>query len=520
MVDPIRPFYKTADIFLNEVAMTTDTGYLPTLFSSLTTVNTFTYTSEMREQTIVFDSGYNKTNIGDFYFRKSQKKIEYQRFAGDVWAMISYIAGSWSTCYVWFYYFLRGYNKKFFVNCLSNKLYNFPSQKKKKKDNKPINDQVKDTENEGKTFYQQIIAKIEVYLSYDKKLSIGFFGMWKLILQAVFWFLPWRVTEKKMLYEKSTKSLIKDLDIINILKKLQELERIKGLLFNEDQQIVLSFSPKPEIIGLNKRASKDRKLNRLKTLVKNEKNKKKGRRFSQDEIDYNDVLPFKNLILSWYALRKSKKEILTLKNNFLKMFEGEFSKILDISEEDIDNYSSLTGPASMRKATTLKKNKNPLENEGICDSVPLEIKSKKFCKKECKFGLSKVDLNKDENKSSNEFKISGREEYIESPIIQNESSSLVKFRESSDKKNRTSREKEEIKSADQSQEEYFDYSAKRKSRHTEPNSGSRELHRNILEDFKLNKVLFDNIVEINQTIGNICHFEITEMGTPNPKTIA
>ena len=470
----------------------------------------------MREQTIVFDSGYNKTNIGDFYFRKSQKKIEYQRFAGDVWAMISYIAGSWSTCYVWFYYFLRGYNKKFFVNCLSNKLYNFPSQKKKKKDNKPINDQVKDTENEGKTFYQQIIAKIEVYLSYDKKLSIGFFGMWKLILQAVFWFLPWRVTEKKMLYEKSTKSLIKDLDIINILKKLQELERIKGLLFNEDQQIVLSFSPKPEIIGLNKRVSKNRNLNRLKTLVKNEKNKKKGRRFLQDEIDYNDVLPFKNLILSWYALKKSKRETLTLNNNFLKMFAGEFSKILDISEEDIDNYSSLTGPASMKKATTLIKDRNPLEE--IYDSVPLEKKNKKFYKKESKFVLSKVDIDKDENKSSNEFKISGREEYIESPIIQNESRSLVKYRESSDKKNRSG-EKEEIKSADQSQE-YFDYSSKRNLRHTEANSGSRELNKNILEDFKLNKVLFDNIVEINQTVGNICHFEITETETPNPKTIA
>ena len=173
-MDPIRPYYKTADIYLNEVTTATDTGYLPTLFSQLTNLRNYTYTSEFREQMIVFADSYNKTDIADIYFLKSQTRFHYDRFVGDVWAMISYIAGSLSTCYVWFMLVVKSYNRNFFANSLSNKLYSFPSQKKKKggevNNNNNDENRLKTEESPNKrSAYQHIIQKIETYLSYYHK---------------------------------------------------------------------------------------------------------------------------------------------------------------------------------------------------------------------------------------------------------------------------------------------------------------------------------------------------------------
>ena len=133
LIDPIKAVYRTADLFLNEIEINTDSGYTPTMFSEITPNRTYTYNQEFREQ-VIFTAlqGSDKVNIGDFYFRKSQKKYRYQRFVGNLLTIISYLGGIWSTCYVFFMFASKSYIRYFFINSLSNKLYNYPSQMKRK----------------------------------------------------------------------------------------------------------------------------------------------------------------------------------------------------------------------------------------------------------------------------------------------------------------------------------------------------------------------------------------------------
>ena len=72
LIDPVKPFYRTADIFLNEVELVTDFGYFPTLFPQITMNKAFNYNMEFREQTVTTDPTQFKFAIADFYFRKSQ----------------------------------------------------------------------------------------------------------------------------------------------------------------------------------------------------------------------------------------------------------------------------------------------------------------------------------------------------------------------------------------------------------------------------------------------------------------
>jgi hypothetical protein len=46
------------------------------------------------------------------------------------------------------------------------------------------------------------------------------------------------------LYKKAEKALSKDLDIVMILRSLQEFERLKKILLDEEQQILLNYTPK------------------------------------------------------------------------------------------------------------------------------------------------------------------------------------------------------------------------------------------------------------------------------------
>ena len=115
IIDPTRHFYKSADIFLNEVRIRTDNGYFPTLFPSLNSTKTFTYDQEFREQTVV----NAQFNIADFYFRKSQTMFRYERSLGDLLAIISSVVGSWSTAYVCLMIFIRNYNRNYFIISLA-----------------------------------------------------------------------------------------------------------------------------------------------------------------------------------------------------------------------------------------------------------------------------------------------------------------------------------------------------------------------------------------------------------------
>ena len=160
LIDPIKPYYKNADLYLNELQIDTKSDYLPQFSPAVDSKKIYTYNQECREQ-ISFDNlNAEKYNIGDFYFRKSNKKFLFQRNLGDLWSTISGLAGAWSSCYVCFMFAIGTYNRNYFINSLANKLYNYPSQMKRKlksqkSESKP--DKVVIESNEDKNIYQKII---------------------------------------------------------------------------------------------------------------------------------------------------------------------------------------------------------------------------------------------------------------------------------------------------------------------------------------------------------------------------
>lgn len=365
LVDPIKAVYKNADIYLNEMQIDTKSDYFPQFSSSSNSLKTFTYNQEFREQ-ISFDNNINKYNIGDFYFRKSKTKFLYERNLGDLWSIVSGLAGAWSSCYVCFMFAIRNYNKNYFINSLANKLYNYPSQKKKKQKMKTLEKEENKNktqapqndieENDEKNIYQKIIKKIETYLSYENKLKVSFCFMWRFLFENIFWFLPIHRNEKSLLIEKTKLNLWRDLDICNILKKLQEFDKIKSLLFSHDQQVVLSFTPKPEISKVDSELSRKRRMTH-KSFVRLQANRNRGR-FLLEQMKYDKILPYKNLILAWRALKtnENNSENISINESLIRMFGEEFSDVIDVTEDDLKFF--LEKP----KATIGIKLKNALKN--------------------------------------------------------------------------------------------------------------------------------------------------------------
>ncbi len=373
LIDPIKAVYRTADIFLNEVEINTDRGYTPTMFSEISPNKTYTYNQEFREQ-VIFTTlqGSDKVNIGDFYFRKSQKKYRYDRFLGNLLEIVSYLGGIWSTCYIFFMFSSQSYSRYFFINCLSNKLYNYPSQMKRKsmKTSTKI-EKARDVESRSpsispqrKSIYSKMIEKIEIYLSYDRKLKYSFWDMWKFLTHKLFFFITFS-DEKTVLMNKSEENLIRDLDICNILKKLHEFDKIKELLFSEEQKLMLGFSPKPEIISSNLDPSLiELASTGIRNLSKSIRaRKKKKNRLLEEGVSFDEIQPFKQLIFAWKSLKNSKQTTFVINDNLVKMFGEEFSQIVDVSEEEMKIFCEqqrTAGKNLFNFVNNLKKN----ETEG------------------------------------------------------------------------------------------------------------------------------------------------------------
>ena len=356
----------------------------------------------MKPQTVFNDPNQFKYYISDIYFRKSPTKYVYSRQLGDFWALVSYLAGTWSTVYIWFMVFIRAYNRNFFIYSLSNKLYCFPSQKKQRK--KETFELSGYEQSQNKSVYQKILEKIEIYLSYEKKLKVRFFSMCKYMIKNIFSFINFK-DEKTFLLNKSQESLMCDLDVCNILKKLQEFEKVKNILFTEDQQYVLSFSPKPDILtAIEETTMKKNNKSGIKHLSKKKRHyKRKNRgRFLSDQINFEEMLPFKNLILAWKALKSSDQKNFSVNENLIKLFGEEFSTIVEVTEDDLKTFSLREqGTLGTRFFKAVKKatNKNDDETE-LKKSTDLDRKVDNE-KKYMAIELSPLDT-ENKNKNTNE----------------------------------------------------------------------------------------------------------------------
>lgn len=466
LIDPIKTFYKTADLFISESNIKLETGYFPSLLSYADEKKSFFFnTQDLREQIAFYGPQQTKSKIADFYFRKSPTLYHYERNLGDILKELSYFAGIWSTGYVWLMFFITTYNKNYFMNSLSNKLYNFPSQMKKRSNTELKLNQSKEFQRafindspNSKSFSQKIFERIEIYLSYDKKNQISFWKMWKFPIKLfLFSIFGIKLDEKEQLMRKSKKNLLSDLDICNILKKLQEVEKIKDLLFTPEQQTLLSFTPKPEILST---PEEKKRISSLKNLSRTVRVTKDKGRFLANEIKYDSIKPFEDLILAWKVVKNSENHSIAINENLLKMFGEDIPKIMDLPDADIKQI----------------KKRNAEFQKGF--KIFNTLKSL-YPKKQ------KHNKSADAFSAQNEFPVHKEKKELDEPRLTVENEIEIGAK---DKEKCISPNKEEIYILDEREQIYFDKYSKE----------------------NLNPKLYENLMEMNENISKICNFDIND----------
>ena len=122
----------------------------------------------------------------------------------------------------------------------------------------------------------------------------------------------------------------------------------------------------------------------LKTLSKSMRLKKRKKsRLLEEEVNFDDIKPFRQLIFAWKALKSAKQTSLMINENLVKMFGDEFSKTLDITEDEmlvICNQSKEVGKKFFDLISNLKHNDDPTRSImspmpllGVCNSAKLGL---------------------------------------------------------------------------------------------------------------------------------------------------
>lgn len=344
-LDQHKNFYKMADIFLSELFIETDYGFLPALFDRTHLIKNYTYDKEFREQSVISFENITENTIADFYIRKSQLIVHHKRKLGNLLTILSYLGGIWSGCFLFLFFLIREYDKNLFLNKLANKLYSFPSQAIKNKKTMFLHNPIKTIvlsriqnlkENKPALFIQ----KIKEYLYYNRKLKISFFEHCKFIFLS--WFPFIRKHEKYLLLLEAKKTIIQDLDICNILRQLSCSQKMKSIFFDENQQKVFNFFNKPSITVdyLEKRLTQNLEHNfSRKRLQKNMRrsifDSKSLSRIFSEKIDVNNIKIFDDLLQSYKNLKR-ERNVQNINEALVRKFIEEFSSVFDLSEQLVE----------------------------------------------------------------------------------------------------------------------------------------------------------------------------------------
>lgn len=171
--------------------------------------------------------------------------------------------------------------------------------------------QLRRTNNRSKTMDNIIINNLEHYQTMKNKenfFSIGFWGFLKILLKSKKFFL----TIKEKLFLMSETQISDQMDILKILKKLQDIDKLKRILLSEEQLYLFNLVSKPMIV-----------LDRSKKELKKPVVKDKRFRFSMAEKPKLE----KDKLITNYEL---------VQNNSMK---SEIDKrILKLLDEDVLSF--------------------------------------------------------------------------------------------------------------------------------------------------------------------------------------
>ena len=125
------------------------------------------------------------------------------------------------------------------------------------------------------------------------KLKLGFLEFVRYLLALV---LRCQKTEKQRLIQKANKIFMKEFDIINILKKIHEIEKLKLIILNEDQLVLFNSLAKPLIyLEDAPETIKSYEGNSALKMTHYIKNYKDNSRKTKFDLSYENIVKFSNL---------------------------------------------------------------------------------------------------------------------------------------------------------------------------------------------------------------------------------
>ena len=262
MID--RNSYKEKNVFFNQNKILTDTSLINTDIEE--ELETFNYENIYDETILQIDNsqknGANITYAGIF-FRSNRIGKNYVRTFEKIGKFIGYLGGFWSLLYLFFSVLAKNYNRYKLLLKMANSLYNFSDSRRLENQKKPPNnkanvvtqfsEQKKEIKelSQSEIFHQNIKAFLEknqgiklktTFRSFLKSNFIGliqFFGCFLKRRSGLF--------EKEKLRQQALFSVQKDTDIIHLLTKIKEIEKLKTLLLNPSQRKIFDFFSKEKL---------------------------------------------------------------------------------------------------------------------------------------------------------------------------------------------------------------------------------------------------------------------------------
>lgn len=355
-----RDSYKEKNFYFTQQKIFTDSSIITTSYKE--DIDTFIFDNNFDESELTFNEADG--TYASVYFRSNfLAKYHYRTFE-KLGKFVSYIGGFWSVLFLFFSIIGKRYNKHLFLVKIANQLYDFenpnpeskepkirpndPSQKKEFKKIKLVDKNEKESNRGETTENSRINQNIRLYLKKKNE--------YKLMKGLKYFFECFFKSSEKEKYKSQKKlqnrafiEIYKDVDIIHLLKKMKQIDKLKSLLLNETQICLFDFDHKTKInLSRQMRNSSLRFLEKMESRRMNVK---------QDtyEIGFKDV---KNYYESYQLLKKDANEKnATFNSRIINLIDIDLLKIFqNISDTSnlVENFNFFNPRESLLISNTEK----------------------------------------------------------------------------------------------------------------------------------------------------------------------
>ncbi|KAL4473477.1 hypothetical protein ABPG74_022341 [Tetrahymena malaccensis] len=276
------------------------------------------------------------------------------------------------------------FNKQSRINKIKQKIW-----KAIKQINNPKHQEIQAPDKKEKIITQSISKlreQIQNYkqLGYSNKADFLFSNFKKLIKQQQqkiqfsisYLFKAFKCNhQQNVILLKAQNSVSMDLDIYTILQKLQEVEKIKRILFNKDQNTLFSFCPKPVISNIQQPSQQktlEQKINIPNTSVIQEQLNPQNDHLLMKNNDFEQVESYQKLYQAFDKIKKkeNKNGLHIINTRLIKELGAEINEIFELSRElvkeegdEIQKQVNLDSSinVSKKKKTASQQNNKPIQ---------------------------------------------------------------------------------------------------------------------------------------------------------------